>query len=286
MFLHIDADSLLHAACWIAQPTTWICKIEDKEVHREHLKADMKQWIASNIREGIDHTLDKEVEVKDFGLAVNVLKSSIKGILNHTKPDDYAVYIGGGHTTFRHAIASGTEKEYKANRQPKPYHFEELEAYARNMPHIVVATDWLETDDYVTMCFTQMQREDYQVLVHIDKDLDQLPGLHYNWSKEKTYHNTFKDCMYALSYQMLVGDGADTVAGCKGIGVKKAPGLLQDKTAQEMWDTVQDLYLKAHGAEASLRFRHNIKMYWMLRRHGEFWTPDVMQEWLGVETSI
>ena len=62
--------------------------------------------------------------------------------------------------------------------------------------------------------------------MHIDKDLDCIPGKHYNPRKEKFYDidEDTADLLYWL--QMLKGDPTDNLPGLPRIGPKKAEKML------------------------------------------------------------
>ena len=68
------------------------------------------------------------------------------------------------------------------------------------------------------------------VLASIDKDLKQIPGIHYNWQKELVTDVNLLEADYWFYFQVLTGDSADGYAGCPGIGVKRARIVLENAT--------------------------------------------------------
>ena len=74
------------------------------------------------------------------------------------------------------------------------------------------------------------------ILVSIDKDLDTVPGWHYNYDKKITYFVTPEEASYNFYYQLLVGDSSDNIKGAVGVGPAKAKKILSEcKTELEMY---------------------------------------------------
>ena len=94
------------------------------------------------------------------------------------KCDDYDVFITG-RTNFRYALA--TTHPYKGNRKnlEKPLHYEALREKLVALGATISENQ--EADDDVGIASTKYEGW----IVHVDKDLDQLPGWHYNPVKRK-----------------------------------------------------------------------------------------------------
>ncbi len=82
------------------------------------------------------------------------------------------------------------------------------------------------------------------VIVASDKDLDMIPGWHYNPLKEKSYHVNELEAYRWFCAQWIAGDWeCDDIPGLKGIGTKTGLKLLKDcKTEKEMEDKVKETY--------------------------------------------
>jgi 5'-3' exonuclease len=99
----------------------------------------------------------------------------------------------------------------------------------------------------------------------IDKDLDMIPGMHYNFVKIKCILCNQLTALKFFYKQMLIGDTSDHIFGIKGIGPVKAEKLLKDtKTEQEMFDIVYKLY------NDPKRFVMNACCLW-IQNKGELW---------------
>ena len=106
-------------------------------------------------------------------------------------------------------------------------------------------------------------------MVHIDKDLNQLRGWHYNYRKKEKYFVSEEEGLRAFYLQILVGDRVDNIIGLKGIGPVKAEKIIKDcKTEEELYSTV----LKAYDGDTK-RVLENGQLLWLQRTEGELWMP-------------
>ena len=170
--------------------------------------------------------------------ARQVLNDLIQGTLIDLNTEEYMLFCTGD-TNFRKEIYP----EYKANRldAKKPEHLAACKQHLR--------TEWkayesinCEADDLVGIeAMRDPTRE--TIIVSVDKDLNTIPGWHYNPKKKERYLVSPRDALRFFYYQLLVGDSADNIKGAKGIGPKKAERILE--TAFEDW-------IASAGTEAEL----------------------------------
>lgn len=100
--------------------------------------------------------------------------------------------------------------------------------------------DGMEADDMVAIwAWECILSETPYVIVHIDKDLDMIPGTHYNFIKEESYYVDFDQAHYNFMKQLLMGDTADNIPGIKGIGPKKAEKLLDKVPYEKRYQVVK-----------------------------------------------
>ena len=180
--------------------------------------------------------------------------------------DDYKLYLTG-RGNFRDEVA--ITQKYKGNRDGfvRPEHYAALRQHMIDKYDAVVV-DGIEADDAVA---TESMSNEW-VLVHVDKDLDQLVGHHYNPVKNEWYYVDEFTGLYNFYTQMLTGDRTDHIPGLKGIGPKKAEKILKDcKDHQSLSDAVFKTYCDAG---------HNIDYYveqgrllWLQRTVGQTWEP-------------
>ena len=137
--------------------------------------------------------------------------------------------------------------KYKKNRDPnfKPYYYTEIKDYIKNnYPTTMGHT--IEADDLIGKRQTICKEED-TIICSLDKDLDQIPGNHYNWRKDELYYIHEIDGHRLLGKQALQGDPADNIPGlykqtkhqCK----KKYLGQIDLlNTFEYIYKYVRDLY--------------------------------------------
>jgi hypothetical protein len=171
-----------------------------------------------------------------------------------------------GKDNYRHDIAK--TKPYKGNRKdaPRPVHLHSLREYLITAWDFRVA-DGQEADDAIGIHATLTR--DNSIIVSIDKDLDMIPGHHYNPVKKDHYYVNDKDAIKNFYRQILTGDKVDNVQGLRGIGPKKADKILGDfDTDLAMYEAV----LKAYDGDAE-RVLENGQLLWIRRRKDEIWQP-------------
>jgi hypothetical protein len=167
-----------------------------------------------------------------------------------------------GKLNFRNEVA--VTAPYKGNRKSdKPVHYHLLREYLVDAWAATVS-DGIEADDMLAIRATELG--DSSVIVSLDKDLDQVPGWHYNFVKKEMYHIDPAEGLFKFYKQMLTGDRVDNIVGVRGIGDKKAEKLLQDKTENEMWDVCVELL----GSDRAMENGH---LLYMLRNHEDTFTP-------------
>lgn len=87
----------------------------------------------------------------------------------------------------------------------------------------------LEADDLMGIYQTYLAKNKIQsCIVTVDKDLNQIPGLHYDPMHESHSNVTPSHAHYLFHRQWLSGDATDCIPGLPGIGEKKAEKLLAD----------------------------------------------------------
>jgi DNA polymerase-1 len=153
--------------------------------------------------------------------------------------------------------------EYKANRtQERPRWLEDCKE------HLIVkwgadVTCGYEADDALAIDATAQQDV---IICSIDKDLKQIPGTHWNWVKQERTDITPHEGMYNFYWHVLVGDSADNIKGCLGIGPVKATKLLSHgDTEEDYFEIVQRQY------NNDAMFQLNAQLIWLLRHETDIW---------------
>jgi hypothetical protein len=193
------------------------------------------------------------------------MNEAVNTILSDVGADTYFGWLTG-KGNFRYDIAKTAP--YKGQRvAPKPAHYTALRDHLQ-IHFGFMMTEGIEADDAVAIACYAIP-EDEMIMVHIDKDLNQLRGWHYNYRKKEKYHVTEFEGLMNFYTQILTGDRIDNIVGLKGIGPVKAKRILEEcKTENEMYLAVLEAY---EGDDT--RVLENGQLLWLQRNHGQLWTP-------------
>lgn len=254
-------------------------------------------WIAGQEDQGPIATYDKKKEAKEYAKDIpdayitpnttpepvanclHSVKLQVLYILNQLQTSKYTVYLSG-ERNYRDEIAP----DYKANRDPdhKPIHYDAITEYLRdNWKAKVVdgqeADDAMGIEQWTQHPLVEMVGLDYQrasaktIICTIDKDMDMIPGWHYNFVKDNKYWVTEHEAIRFFYSQMLTGDRVDNIPGVPGIGPVKAAKILAGaEDYEEMYERVQDQY-EARGMGDSLL--PTARLLWIRREPDEMWEP-------------
>lgn len=179
------------------------------------------------------------------------------------KCEDYKAFLTG-KTNFRFGVAKTVP--YKGNRKDmeKPPHYDALRNHLIKLGASMSENQ--EADDDVAIESTRY----VGWIVHVDKDLDQLPGWHYNPVKDVEYFVTEEQAHRAFYTQLLTGDRIDNIIGLRGIGPKKAEKLLKGATTeQEMYRIAVKAY--EDNEEEYDRLVENAQLLWLRRVPEQMW---------------
>jgi len=147
-------------------------------------------------------------------------------------------YLTLSKSNFRFNI----NPEYKKHRADihKPYWLPACKSHLADKFNARYVAE-LEADDCIAMRAEELrQRDKPYVVVSYDKDLDQIPGPHFDFVKNRYYTVSEEEARSNLWHQAAVGDTTDNILTPTGIGPSKAKKLFKDVD----WVTVKDEELK------------------------------------------
>jgi len=175
-----------------------------------------------------------------------------------------------GTGNFRDKIA--VTQPYKGNRtQPKPVYLPDVRQYLIEMWGAVVI-DGMEADDAVSIA--HCADREHTCIVSIDKDLDQVPGYHYNYKKELFYEVSEAEGEYAFYTQLLTGDRTDHIRGIDGLGPKTAIKLLTHcKSGADMYEVCKQQYAQAYPGNWEAVLKEHADLLYMWRKENDAWQP-------------
>lgn len=212
----------------------------------------------------------------DYDTAEEEMLDFIEGIKDITDTED-AVIVLSPKRTFRYDVA----ETYKGNRKPPKVKLEMLEPLREVLLNKgALLFDNVEADD---VCVSRMYQEPGKyVLCHIDKDLDQAIGEHYNYNTQEKYEVDQEAADYFFYEQVLQGDSVDGIKGCPKIGKIKAQKILGKAKPEEYWDVIKEKY-EAAGMDYDYLIQQ-ARLVWMLRDFNEetqefkLWEPEENEE--------
>lgn len=223
-------------------------------------------------------------------IAIARTRELIEQIIHETQTNSYKLYLSGTDN-FRKKIYP----DYKANRtQPPPKHLAVCKEYLVNE----WGAEWFngaEADDALAIeqekylrkfdpdsnYWNQPKYNRGSIICSIDKDLKQIPGWHYNFVKKEAEFISTETAIRNFYMQLLTGDPADNIKGCKGIGKAKAPRILEGcETEQEMFEAVRNTY---NDDELMLI---NGQLLWIWREINGIWSPSELAQLTKQEREV
>jgi len=211
-------------------------------------------------------------------IAKSRLDVCISNLIKGSGCSEYKLFVSGGKN-FRYEI----DPTYKANRTgDDPKWREALRSHLIKEWNAFECVGF-EADD---MCGIEQKEDGSTCIVAIDKDLLQVPGLHYSWPvirkgvvvREGIFQEISKEeGMRRFFTQALTGDTSDNIKGIRGIGPKKAEKLLAGLTTEEeLYDAVQFQYTSTlmveDAEEGEKRLKFNLDLLWIWREIGVNYT--------------
>lgn len=241
------------------------------------------KWLNANPDK--THWVENETHIENEQASLYNTHSILKSIaeeLQVDKENDLIVYLSGP-TNYRLGVA--TIKPYKGNRDPnkKPVHAPAIKELLRNR-YGAITTDGIEADDAMAIAHCAMPDME-SVIATIDKDLDTVPGLHYNFAKEKkeerSYYVTPEEARIKFWKQMITGDTIDNIPGVPRAGPAKADKVLSEWDGVDesiAYSLVRPLYVQSYGEKADEALLEMGRLLWIRRKPDEWWTPPTSTE--------
>lgn len=238
--------------------------------------------VAYEIAFGCQKMVNGELELVSVQEVNERVKRKIDDICAAVYATEPPIIYLTGKTNFRNDIAKS--KEYKGQRKhkPKPHYLKYIRAV------LMAEYDWqitegLEADDLMAIHQTSRLKYKDTIICTRDKDLRQVPGMHYGWEcakqpsfgpkavdefgelylRGRTLKGTGKMLLYA---QMLMGDSTDNIGGAKGWGDEKTYHLLKDCADEEaLYNAVKTVYDELYEDEATTRLAETANLVFMIR---------------------
>jgi hypothetical protein len=298
--LIIDCDPIVYRCGFASEQNDYHVVAEDAagKLHEKFFQPteqstagdQMKAWVADKTV----LTKEKVVTPKPLEECLEIVATELLAVVKATREKfkltraPAKVVLLSGPDNFRYKVAK--LKPYKGNRleDAKPHHYQAIRNY--------LSQDWdakvihgREADDECSILAHQLwDKKDYDgfAIATIDKDLDQIPGHHYDYAKHVWY---FVGDTYAKEFfwrQCLSGDATDNIGGVHKLGSKGAEKLVRgycdNKLSDEdIWQEIvlqyEDSKKKAGCSYVSVP-SHEValetaRLVYMQQHEGELWNP-------------
>ena len=179
-----------------------------------------------------------EIVADELEVAIEDMDEFIKSIRDATETKDYLICLTGRHN-FRKDL-DVTYKEFRKKFDP-PVLLNGLRAHLE-ANYKTIQIPGIEADDI--MGIYAREDPDKWIIASTDKDLDQIPGVHYNWMHRELYEITEEQGKLFFYEQVLSGDPSDGYRGVPGIGTKRAKKLIKKciENDIEIWEAIVGAY--------------------------------------------
>jgi len=313
MKLHgiLDADSLIIRAGAVCQHNYEVEDSDGKSLGHYKSQKDFFKRNPEVDPESVTFNHSPKL-TGDLKLGRKILTNTINKIYYESDVDKMTIVVQGSYN-FRNSMA--VTQPYKGNRiTPKPILHrdisESLIEYGFGK-HKVMQSEFIETDDYLSVCGwssynkakkTRDKNKSEIVLMHIDKDIDQVPGWHYNYDRPEDGVFWLDSFQSALSFwrQTLTGDSIDNIPGIivteglkehysylklgRGIGKTSADKILCGiKSEKDMVNQVVHVYKYSFGDEWYIRLEEVCRLLYLLRKPNDLFILGNVLEELKIE---
>lgn len=248
----IDGDILLYRSCLSVEQRMYTAYLGESPVASSPRKKELEDYEYDNL------VFETYIDERGYDDALHNYTSLLDKIKQKTMCQDVSVFLTG-EGNFRKEIAD----DYKANRTSKPILYKAVLDAILKYPETVLV-EGEEADDRLGI-----EQTNKTIICTIDKDLDMVEGAHYNFVKDEFYEVKPEDGIRFFYTQLLMGDKVDNIIGVKGVGIKRAEKILQDKeTESEMYESC----LETYGQDEE-RVLKNARLLWIRRQENEIWQP-------------
>jgi len=251
---HIDLDIAVYTIGSVSDNRHWLYKgqrYDSKSQLNKQLKKD-----------GVDESaIETAIEPDEWEKVKESLCTFYDNLESYLGCDCQGYISGKGN--FRYQVA--TILPYKGNRDgnEKPFYYDAIRQFFVDIYGAKLSSG-MEADDAIGLA-TDPEED---IIVTIDKDLDCIPGVHYNWNRLDCYYVSELDANRHFFKQVLVGDKTDNILGLFGVGNESqlVKNVYQMQTVEEMRDYVINEYRRRFGSHWSLFYEETCSLVWILQR--------------------
>lgn len=273
-----DADTLVYRVGFATEKKTYtavtssgnvLAQFDNKKAYNKIKESlgEHELW-TEHIVEPLSHALHS------LNLTIGAIHARLQGSKQH--------FVLSGKGNYRNDFA--TVRPYKGNRDPthKPVYYNDLRGYLVEKYKAEVV-DGAEADDYIGILASK--DPDNSIIITNDKDLRQIEGWHYDWTKEnaKPFMATPESSTEYFYLQLAMGDPVDNIPGIEGMAEAGARRLLKGANGpSDMENRVLNAYRAKYGKEeGDRRFIETGTLVKICRKNeeiGQPWRPSISMD--------
>ena len=268
MRLLIDGDIIAYRVAWATQ-----MKLVDYLESGRVLRTELVK--GSSIPEPlVGQEAIVYLQVEEWEVVAETVDRTIAniqyGVEKRHKVSGKDIYLTDSRGNYRKQICP----DYKANRKGtgKPVMLNQIMKYLRNSYGAEISRGQ-EADDAMGIAQTNKT-----IIVTTDKDLNMVPGLHYNYVKDDLFYVSPEEGRRFFWKQVLTGDTTDNIQGIPKVGPKRAEDVVRDcKNEKEYCLAVFNRYLEYYNEpeKAKDELIKTARLINIRQKEGEIWEPPI-----------
>jgi len=320
MIVVVDADQIIYANSTLAQKNVVSVKTPDNKTIEFDKVSDFYGRSKKTIQEGCylydkypDENWQEVVKQYKIEKSIQLLPDNFNAACHHAESQVMAISRRFPEASLKIVLGHDSPElyrsklypMYKNGRREKPHFFFKLKEWfiKRFSNEVVIAPKHMEADDVLSVIGwwsieqTKKQDKDLEesevVLAHVDKDIDQVEGWHYDFMKKNVkYWISHKVAYRSFFIQMLIGDKVDCIPSInnvaeqvaelyevrkssKGCGEKTAKSILNlDISVPEMFKRVVNMYEQADVDDWRAAIQKQYRLLRLMEKKNEI--PDII----------
>ncbi len=274
----IDADAIIFRCGFAVEHKKYKFFIKGEEHLGPFAIYGYKKEIPKEYTDDTGLVCETESSVEPVQNALYLVKQEMEGIIRGSGATSFATYIKG-QGNFREEIS--VTRKYKGNRDVlhRPTHEAAIREYLKKHWK-AEEVDGMEVDDKVAIEQSKDMEQSFDlfrpktIIASLDKDLDQVPGWHYNFARGEKYWVTEEEGMRSFYMQLLIGDPSDNIQGVNDIGKVTATKLYADcKTEMDYYQVAKKAYLECYKEKGIDMLYEMANLLWIRRKENQSWIP-------------
>lgn len=259
-----EADEICYRAAASCQHVCHVVKFktgEVKDLGNEFTITNLRKFYKDQgLHEGLDYTVElydtyapENELIQNLNSMITMLwklgdrEDAVKFNIGQIEQVEFWLSPTNRESNFRFSVVRTAGPKglgYKQGRGPKPHYLARAKEYLLDI-HGAKEIEGFEADDAIAMRQTQ-----HTILSSIDKDLNMIPGLHYNNYYDEVYFvpqglggtrllgtrvKTYG--LLAFYQQLLTGDAIDNIPGCLNpdkLHHKKPPNFSPEYATEQL----------------------------------------------------